>query len=217
MIVVCGDSFYFDDPSFPDIHWTSKISNVTNLSVPGASNFVIRLQIDKAIELKPEFIAVSFTSSLRDLLKFKDGKDTNDLLERIRLPDSTKNSDLVSVPYAGAHYYDVFNDTQLDILKSYVTEFVDLDVVRQKNYYYIKDGLETLYQSNIKFSYSLGGFDHKTFDPSTKFNFSKFENYETPINLWDYCNKEKHLRPWFHVLDLDVHNKLAEYFKKCLI
>ncbi len=43
-IVVCGDSFNIDDADYPGIHWTSKINHVklTNLSIPGASNLIIR-------------------------------------------------------------------------------------------------------------------------------------------------------------------------------
>lgn len=217
MIAVCGDSFNYDDPEMPGIHWTSKISEFTNLSIPGASNFVIRMQIDKAIKLKPDLIVVSFTSCLRDVIKYKSTDYNNtDLLDRIYTPGADSNSNLVSFPYAGAQYYDVLNDYQLNILKQYVTEFVDLDVARQQNYYLIKDALETLLQSGIKFCYSLGGFDHKSFCEHSHYDFSRYKMYETPINLWDYCEKQKTLRPWFHVTDSDIHNQLANYYK-CLI
>lgn len=215
-IIVCGDSFNVDDPEYPNIHWSSKFTHLTNLSIPGASNLVIRMQIDKAIELNPDLIIVSFTSSMRTVIKYNKQKKL-DVLDRIYSLSGNKNEfDLISFPYAGADLYGILTDDQLDILKQYVTEFVDLDLLRFENYYIIKDALETLTQSKIKFTFSLGGFDHRSFTDDTPFNFSKFNEFQCPINLWDYYDRKKQLRPWFHVLDHTIHDNLAEYYK-CLI
>lgn len=217
-IVVCGDSFNVDDPDYPNIHWTNKLNNfkLTNLSIPGASNLVIRLQVDKAIELEPDLIVVSFTSSMRTVVKYNKQINT-DLLDRIYHALHNKNEfDLISFPYAGAALYDVLTADQLSILKAYVAEFVDLDLLRSENYYIIKDALETLVQSKIKFSFSLGGFDHQSFKKQTNFDFSKFDQHQCPINLWDHCSTKKQLRPWYHVVDTNIHSNLAEYYK-CLI
>lgn len=215
-IVVCGDSFNVDDIKYPNIHWTTKFDDLTNLSIPGASNLVIRLQIDKAIELTPKLIVVSFTSSMRTTIKYNKQTKSN-ILDRIYCPPNDKKAfDLVSFPYAGAELYNVLSNQQLNILKNYVTEFVDLDLLRLENYYIIKDALETLLQSGIKFSFSLGGFDHQSFTSNSQFDFSKFTQFQCPINLWDYCNVKKQLRPWFHVLDSNIHKDLSKYYK-CLI
>jgi hypothetical protein len=215
-IVVCGDSFNVDDPEYPNIHWSSKFTHLTNLSIPGASNLVIRMQIDKAIKLNPDLIVVSFTSSMRTVIKYNK-QIKSDILDRIYSPSGNKNQfDLISFPYAGADLYGVLTNDQVDILKQYVTEFVDLDLLRFENYYIIKDALETLIQSKIKFTFSLGGFDHRSFTDETPFDFSKFNQFQCPINLWDYCDRKKQLRPWYHVLDHTIHDNLVEYYK-CLI
>jgi len=215
-IVVCGDSFNVDDPEYPNIHWSSKFDHLTNLSIPGASNLVIRMQIDKAIKLNPDLIVVSFTSSMRTVVKYNK-QIKSDVLDRIYSPSGSKNEfDLISFPYTGAELYDVLSHDQLTILKNYVVEFIDLDLLRLENYYIIKDALETLVQSNIKFSFSSGGFDHRSFTNNKQFDFSKFDQFQCPINLWDHCDIKKQLRPWFHVLDSNIHNDLAEYYK-CLI
>jgi hypothetical protein len=217
-IVVCGDSFNVDDIDYPNIHWTTKLNNfkLTNLSIPGASNLVIRLQLDKAIELEPDLIVVSFTSSMRTIVKYNKQINSN-LLDRIYHAPHNKNEfDLISFPYAGAELYNVLTANQLSILKDYVSEFVDLDLLRSENYFIIKDALETLVQSKIKFNFSLGGFDHQSFTTQTNFNFSKFIQHQCPINLWDHCSAKKQLRPWYHVADINIHSNLAEYYK-CLI
>lgn len=217
-IVVCGDSFNVDDQDYPNIHWTTSLKDfkLTNLAIPGASNLVIRLQIDRAINLCPDLIVVGFTSSMRTTIKYNKQLNTN-LLDRIYCAPGDKNLfDIISFPYAGAELYDVLTTNQLSILKDYVAEFVDLDLLRSENYYIIKDALETLVQSKIKFSFSLGGFDHKSFTNNTPFDFSKFLPYQCPINLWDHCSTKKQLRPWYHVVDINIHNRLSEYYK-CLI
>ena len=214
-IVVCGDSFNVDDPEYPNIHWSSKFTHLTNLSIPGASNLVIRMQIDKAIKLNPDLIVVSFTSSMRTVIKYNK-QIKSDVLDRVYSPSGTSNKndfDLISFPYVGAELYGVLSHDQLTILKNYVVEFIDLDLLRLENYYIIKDALETLMQSDIKFSFSLGGFDHQSFTNDTPFDFSKFNQFQCPINLWDHSDRKKQLRPWFHVLDSTIHYNLAEYYK----
>lgn len=217
MIVACGDSFFFDDPNYPNIHWTSKIPNLINLSIPGATNSTIHMQIDHAIKLQPKLIAVSFTSCSRTIVRYNQKNCSKNILDRIHQPTKNKlDCNLVSFPYAGANLYDVLNNQQLALLKDYLIEFVDLDLLRQENYYIIKSALEHLVDSNIPFRYSLGGFDHKSFCEHSPYNFDKFIKYEAPINLWDYCTVKKKLRPWYHVTDEKIQNSLAEYYK-CLI
>jgi len=213
MIVVCGDSFYFDDADYPNIHWTSKFTNLTNLAMPGASNLVIRMQIDRAISLNPDLVVVSFTSCLRTVIKYKNHSTEKNLLDRLYVPKSNLDYDLISFPYAGAKYFNQISNHQLDILNRYAAEFVDLDLLRQENYYLVKDALETLLQSGVKFVFSLGGFDHKTFCDQSPYDFSKYEKFNLPINLWDHWNKTESLRPWFHVTDKQIQNDLAEFIK----
>jgi hypothetical protein len=88
------------------------------------------MQIDKAIKLNPDLIVVSFTSSMRTVIKYNK-QIKSDILDRIYSPSGNKNQfDLISFPYAGADLYGVLTNDQVDILKQYVTEFVDLDLLR---------------------------------------------------------------------------------------
>jgi hypothetical protein len=154
---------------------------------------------------------------MRTVVKYKNKAMSNKLLDRLYSPGKEiDTSDLISFPYAGVALYNKLSSNQEQIIKQYVSEFVDLDLIRQENFYLIKDALETLLQSGIKFSYSLGGFDHKSFCNESPYSFAKFKNFETPINLWNHCNTQKDFRPWFHVLDKQIHIKLANYYK-CLM
>jgi hypothetical protein len=211
-IVICGDSFNVDDPDYPNIHWShhlQKSADITNLSIPGASNLVIRLQLDRAVELQPDLIIINFTSSLRANIKYQHKQYSSDLLTRFNRQGT---GDLISFPYAGAHLFPELSNQQRGIIKDYI-EFVDLDLARAENYYLIKNALDTVKDSGIKFAYSLGGFDHKSFiRPGEKtYSFSGF-GAETPINLWDHYKNNGTVSPVFHVSDQTVHLKLAEYY-----
>lgn len=52
-------------PSFLDIYSITKGFDQYNLSEPGASNFNIRKQIDRALELQPDYVVVGATNPAR--------------------------------------------------------------------------------------------------------------------------------------------------------
>lgn len=221
-VVVCGDSFNCDDTLYPGIHWTQQLTHlnpsikITNLSVCGASNFLIHLQIDHAIKANPDFIIVHFTTSLRTHIKYKSNKSLNDLWQRFYKLNSpnTTDTDLISFPYSGIDIFTELNKSQQNLLKTYLLDFVDLDIARLENYYIINNGLNCLLDSEIKFMFSTGGFDHKAFLKSEEvpYQFPKFANFEVPVNLWDQWNASREIRPYFHILDKAVHYNLAKYY-----
>jgi hypothetical protein len=223
-VVICGDSFNCDDSDYPGVHWSQKIKNLLpdvkliNLSIPGASNLLIRIQIDRAIALAPYAIIVHFTSSFRATIKYREKQRHNNIIDRFHPITSNNNStDLVSMPYRILDLLDIgLSDNQKKILKEYFTNFIDLDLARLESYYLITNAIDAVMQNNINFRFSLGGFDHKSFEPEKLFDFSKYKKYETPINLWDYHTEKRKLRPWFHIEDEKIQSELAEYYT-CLI
>jgi hypothetical protein len=223
-IIICGDSFNSDDPDYGDLHWTHKLkklipdSELINLSVPGASNFLIHAQIDHAITLNPDWIIVGFTSSLRNDFKYKGKQKTNILLDRFfKLGHDNSNADLISVPYSVLEKFKV-EKSLLQLLKQYLVECLDLDIERLKNYYIISDSLNTLADSNIKFLYTSGGFDHPSFmkDGEVRYQLQKFKSQEMSINLWDFHKDCNDFRPYFHILDDEEHWKFAKYLGKII-
>lgn len=223
-IIICGDSFSIDDADYPGIHWSYHLgkllpdATIINLASSGASNLLIHLQIDQAISQQPDLIIVSFTSSLRATIKWQLTKNYTDILERFFvLHNKDPKADLTCFPYSSIDSFGILSSSQSQILKQYVTEFVDLDLMRLENYYIINDSLATLAHSGVNFIYSPGGFDHKNFIGSDQqLQFNQFKEYECPINLWDYDIRNHSIRPYYHVTDSTLHSKLADYYK-CLI
>lgn len=56
---------YHHYPSFLDIYSSAKGFDQYNLAQPGASNFSIRKQIDRALELQPNYVVVGATNPAR--------------------------------------------------------------------------------------------------------------------------------------------------------
>jgi len=66
-ILVCGCSYFTHDTNYPGTHFTELLAqklNATciNLACPGASNFLIRLQVQAIKETKPDLVLLGFTS-----------------------------------------------------------------------------------------------------------------------------------------------------------
>ena len=221
-VIVCGDSFNCNDALYPGVHWTEKIVqlnssiDLTNLSICGASNLLIHLQIDSAIKSKPDYIIVNFTSSLRTNIRYKNVKTTGEMISRFYKLNSANNdnTDLISFPYSGIDIFNNINHAQQTLLKTYLLDCVDLDVARLENYYIINSALNSLLDSNIKFLYGAGGFDYEKFlkPGDIKYQFPKFIDYEIQFNLWDHWDAWRNVHPYFHVTDEVVHHNLASHY-----
>jgi hypothetical protein len=225
-ILVCGDSFNYNDPDYGDLHWTQKLkkmlpdAEIINLSTPGCSNFLIHVQIDRAIGLQPDCVIVSFTNCLRGDFKLKMPRKTNNLLDRFfKFGTDNKNADLLSFTYSGVDYVDKVDSARTRIIKEYVVECIDLDVERLRNYYIISNALSTLAEQNINFLYSTGGFDHSAFMNNNEigYKFQKFSSHEIPVNLWDHYERQNKIRPYFHNINNETHLKMAEFCKSKIV
>lgn len=70
-VFICGDSFCCPDPNYPGFSWVERLQKqlpeveITTLASPGATNFLIAAQIEKAITADPDFIIVTTTGTLR--------------------------------------------------------------------------------------------------------------------------------------------------------
>jgi hypothetical protein len=67
MLAICGDSWFSTDTAYPGQSFGEILADKHNLTLEslarcGCSNFGIALQINKAIELRPDFIIVGCTS-----------------------------------------------------------------------------------------------------------------------------------------------------------
>lgn len=220
-IYITGDSFGVLDPEWGDWSWVSQLSNklgpefqINNLSMVCASNLLISLQVDKAIDSGADYVIMLATSSTREDVKLiQTSRDSNNLLDRFHdITDPCINGDLVSFSYASLDDTTVFTEPQLIQLRDFSSHFVDLDLLVYRNKCIIESTLEKLVRSKIPFMFDQGGFEHKFYSDSECGYFQYYAQYKTDINLWDYVPRKMKHRPYFHITDPDTHAEIARYF-----
>jgi hypothetical protein len=222
LISICGDSFASLDPEWPDYSWVSRIQHhlLTPVDVkiharPGCSNFHIRQQIDRAIDLKSDYIIYLATSSIRNDLCFGRSTD-NTLLDRYwNLTDDQFDSqrDLVSYSWLTMEEYP-FEADQIDFLKKYFTLFYDMDVAIKQSFYMIESCLYTLENYSNCWTWSQSGFEHISFPGASLQPFNqRWRQKESKLNTWDFWQRRtRNERPYFHIIDKNVHEKIASYY-----
>lgn len=194
-IYICGDSFCVSDAEYGPC-WVDYLSQqrlVRNLACVAATNLMISMQVDQAIEESADFIIVQGTACTRSQTKYH-----NKIV-----PYSYHTASKDTTP---------FDQTQLDILKRYYTEFFDIDLAVYENKCIIENTLHKLVHSGIPFLFDQGGFEHASFGSTNQY-FEQFEKYRSKINLWDYATTRSY-RPYYHIVDDNVHKRVAEYYTK---
>lgn len=208
-ILICGDSYCVTDPNFPDLHWSEKILNhssdyeVCNLAYGGCSNALIAMQLLQGLQLNPDFIILSFTNEGRYEVDNDETAMPTDM-------SSTELSSYLKQRYITNAYN--IDKTKLDIINQYKAMASSENFEKLKNYFYICFCLMTLKTRNVKFCYSLGGFEYKQdYTAFLNSNFvenlvREFAEFELHTNLWYHGNSPV---PFFHVSDEKVQSLFA--------
>lgn len=192
-VYICGDSFCVSDPEYGPcwVDYLSQQRSVRNLAQVAATNLMISMQVDQAIEESADFIIVQGTACTRSQVRFQN---------RV-VPFSYHTANQTTTP---------FTLDQLDILKKYYTEFFDLELAVYENKCIIENTLHKLVNSGVRFLFDQGGFEHPSFG-STKMYFDQFDQYRSKINLWDY-SITRNYRPYYHITDTAIHREVADYY-----
>lgn len=189
-VYICGDSFAVSDSEY-GLCWVDYLGDVNNLAQICASNLLISQQVDCAIREQATFIICLFTSSTRQLIKYKDKVKSISWL-------SIDSTDL--------------NNTQKKLLKGFAAEFFDLDTAIYENKCIIEHTLYKLELSNIPYLFDQGGFEHSSYGSVKKY-FNKYEKYRSQYCLWDYASTRNY-RPYYHITNDEIHIKVANYYKE---
>jgi hypothetical protein len=166
--------------------------SICNLAQIAATNLLIAQQVDRAIADKADFVVVQCTSVTRSE-KLHNGK---------YFPFSYHTASTETTP---------FSKSQLQILRDYYTEFFDLNLAIYQNAITIENTLQKLVDSEIPFCFSQGGFEHANFYPVSTEYFSKFSQWRSGVNLWDYTVTRQY-RPYYHITDRQIHQQVADYY-----
>ncbi len=192
-VYICGDSFCVSDPEYGPcwVDYLSQKRSVTNLSRVAATNLMISMQVDRAIADGADFVIVQGTACTRSQTRYQGAI----------VPYSYHTASETTTP---------FDRTKLNVLKRYYTEFFDLDLAIYENKCIIENTLQKLVHSGIEFLFDQGGFEHPSFGSTTQY-FTQYSQYRSAINLWDYA-RTRDYRPYYHIVDDDVHQQVAEYY-----
>jgi len=219
---ICGDSFGVSDKASDIIPWHELLATklrdtyiVYNHCRVSASNLLISLQVEEAINARADYIIQLCTSVTRDQVKFRElDAYASNLVDRfydITNVEDNRYADLVSysiVTSANAP----FTNSQRQLADEYNKQFGDLALRIYQNQCTISYTLNQLVDSKIRFCFDQGGFEHKSFgNPQTLGYFFKFDQYRSKVNLWDHANVRA-LRPYFHITDQHTHNMISDYY-----
>lgn len=212
-ILICGDSYAVEDPAYPGLHWSEKILStsadyeIINLAYGGCSNALIALQLMIGLRYQPDFIIFSFTNEGR----YEFDNNTSVLPENL---DKWELKSYIKDRYTTTSSYSM-TDEQQTAYKIWIAESSQ-NLEQLKSYFYICFCLMTARSQNIKFCYSLGGFEYQK-DYTAFLNqnfvknlFSDFADHEVSTNLWYYGQKSE---PCFHV---DNEDALTLFANECM-
>ena len=213
-IYICGDSFCTSDPEY-GASWVDLLQEnlpehcVINLAKPAASNLYISLQVDYAINAAADYIIAAGTSVTRNEVAVT--TSATPLLQRF-VDEELVAYSILSIP----KHFD-FTAEQQRLLKEYHTEFFDLSLAIYRDCCLIENTLQRLVDSNIKFKFDRGGFEHPKFGmPLRPDYFNRYAEHLSQINLWDYPITTER-RPYYHIVDLDVHQDVANYYTNLIL
>ena len=210
-LYICGDSFCSRDPEYGD-NWVDMFNlaaiDIINLSSPGASNYLIYLQVKEAILKNADYIIYQASSSIRNEFSIKPTSLQKDELNRYW--NVTAPADDASVvccswinPWGPKYNLTIFSSTDITQIQDFFVKNIDLTSLVEKNYIFILHTLQILTASNIPYAWSQGGFEHKMWESTNWWDFSAYKDHECKINLWDYYDSNV-IRPYYHVTDKQI-------------
>ena len=157
--------------SFLDLYANSQNLNHVSLARVGATNFMVRLQIDEAIKNQADYVILSTVPSdridvvldtelqhgffeLKNIIyreyKCKSVQNIKDQNNKI-LSDSVYNAINIRLE---------LSQNQKRAVQTYIADLHNSSLQRQKDYYMISDGLHRLQQHNIPFLLIPDAMEH---------------------------------------------------------
>lgn len=183
-----SDTRYPEQPSFLDQYATHRGWQHVSLGRPGATNFCIHLQIERAIQDRADYVIVGATSS--DRIEVPDLGYKQNLPIRLDLIHYTgyhaaseqwvdaKQACIVSDTLNNVieHSYLDLDQAKKDTVKQYLRDIHTFDIEDRRNYYIIRDGLHELVKAGIPYLFIPG--------PLFYFDWSEFATWQG-LQPWD--------------------------------
>lgn len=222
-LYICGDSFCTVDPEYGPC-WIDllikKLPNikVINLAIPGASNYLIQLQVKQALEEKCDYLIYHATSSVRQEFSIAEGAHQRDNINRYWRPNDQHNKFVMCNSWLSPNRNagDLFVDNE-NTIRDFFLEYIDFVSQIEKNYIFINYTLDKISNSNFikNWIWSPGGFEHPKFNDATPWDFNNYKHHLSSFNLWDEYD-QKLTRPYYHVTNKIIHQNVCDYYLKML-
>lgn len=204
-LYICGDSFAVPDPDY-GLCWVDLLIQdlpnwtVKNLSIVGASNLLISLQVDQAL-LDADAILYLATAATRTELRVNAGTGT--------LLSQFVNRQLASVSLHSIDSTTGLTHTQQQLVREYHRNFDDLELNIYRSQCIIQSTLYKLSQSSVSWLFDQGGFEHASY--SNRRYFEEFSSHRSGICLWDHAPTRTY-RPYYHITEEHLHRSIADYY-----
>ena len=209
-IYICGDSFATPDPDYGTM-WAELLQHelgadyrIVNHSSVAASNLLVAVQVDHAVQQQADFVIVLATACTRNEALVLPETD-QDLMSRFLKHELVSYS--IYRPYRSQ-----LNTADQQAIYDFHRRYTDLELNIFRDHCILLGTLYRLTESGTPFLFDQGGFEHPKFGGSRSY-FEQFRDQRTDLNVWDYGTTEAE-RPYYHILQPEDHARIAEYYRK---
>ena len=225
-VYICGDSFGCPALNWSIDPWPVLLSkklgdnySIVNLSISCASNLLIRLQVDVALDNQADFVILLATTCTRSQGHARSVKESKknlyDRFVRIGQHDHDHHErDLACYSIRSLDETCVFSHDNIVTIRNYQSRMFDLDLAIYENQCIIESSLHALKQKRTPFLFDQGGFENPMFGDVRKVDyFTEFDMYKSKINQWSLTKFLPKLNmAHFHIVDPAIHDKIASYY-----
>lgn len=161
-IAVCGCSFSAVGQSSPGTHWSEILKKdygfeVYNYALGASSNSYIRLQMEAALEINPDWVIINATTASRIEFPVRKANDevTRYCLEDFKISEGDKAIMTFPLPLllSKRWRYGDCPENKVKAIEQYTMELYSNSWKRQVDQWLLNGGLKESHDRNIKFSY----------------------------------------------------------------
>ena len=190
--------------------WADLLANklkdrveIVNLARSGASNMLISLQVERALEQAADLVIVHFTSCTRETYRVQNSD--------LPLLDQFLTGSLISyvIPTC-TNLEGTLDSDKIEQIRKHYVQYRDLPCTIYLNKCIIESVLYKLGASGTKWAWDQGGFEHHSFGADQEY-FKLFDRYRTGTCLWDHA-KTRSWRPYYHITDKQTHEMIADRY-----
>ena len=232
-VLVCADSFGVNTTqTHPGTHFTDQIMElrpdweIINLSMHGASNSLIQIQLNQGLNLKPDAVIMSFTDPGRMELPLAEYPELTaqhpDFIRKAKPGGALSLTNQKSVNNWNRRRWLTncwfTNRTEADQYHDSSMRMYDSEAQAIKNVHTARGCMDLLHVKSIPFCYSLGGLGGRRMVRSYKALFKEnfmnvdvfadYQNLQISTNLWDHQDTRVGA-PAHHVSDVQVAKRFA--------